>query len=328
MIRRTWTRWVALWDRREAPLTLAALRIGLALVLLSDQVHTLILGLVPTLFGPASAGGLGDPVGASTPPELYRLLPDSAATAWLAFGLWMAATLAFGAGLFTRWSGALTLLLYAQLALVLPAADRGIDMLVRNALMILIFSECGAAWSLDARRRVGRFAGDGEAVPAWPRHLLILQLIVVYFGAGSQKVGMDWLPMGGWTALYVVLHDPAVSRFGFGHLDLFFPLTQLATAVTWIWEWCSPLLLLSFVYRDSRTRPGRLRALLNRLDFRSLWLAVGVIFHLGIALTMRLGIFPWAMITMYLAFYHPDELRAGWARLRRPRSLRAAEVPS
>ena len=44
---------------------------------------------------------------------------------------------------------------------------------------------------------------------------------------------------------------------------------------------------------------------------------VGVIFHLALAATLRLGIFPAAMLALYAAFFHPDELRAAWHRLRR-----------
>lgn len=302
-------RWTQLWDRHESPLVLALLRVGFAAILLGDQLHILLLDLVPTLFGAAQAGGLADPLTAKPIPEIYRVLPPTSATAWGLYLTWTGATLLWGLGLFTRLSGLVMLLAYAQFAMVLPAADRGIDMLVRNVVLVLLFSQSHATLSLDAWRRTGTWRGDGQPVPAWPRHLLILQLVVVYFTAGIQKVGLAWMPMGDFAALYIVLHDPAVVRWEFPWLKAAYPITQIATASTWIWEWSAPLLGLSIFYRDTRTRAGWLRQQMNRLNFRSIYLFFGVLFHLGIALTMRIGIFPWAMMALYLCSYHPDELR-------------------
>lgn len=316
---RRWASWVALWDRQERPDTLALLRILLCLVLLTDQLEVLRLGLVEALWAPASAGGIGDPLSSSPPPMLYRVFPETPATAWGAFSLWTAATLMFGFGLFSRFSGLVLVLIYAQLALVLPGADRGIDMLIRNVLLILALSPAGEAWSLDARIRTGRWSGSGAPRPSWARQLLILQLVVMYFTAGVQKVSVAWLPMGDFSALYIVLHDPAVANTAAMDLAPWYPLTQIATACTLVWEWSAPLLLLAFWYRDSRLRPGRLRAWMNRLDFRLLYLLVGVAFHVGIHATMHIGIFPWAMMATYVCAFHPDELAAFARRFRRSR---------
>lgn len=313
-------RWVALWDRRELPDTLALLRILLCAILLGDQLQVLDLGLVHALWAPADLGGIGDPLGSSPPPLLYRLLPASLASTSGAFAVWMGATILFGLGLFSRLTGILTVLLYAQLALVLPGADRGIDMLMRNALLLLALSPAGEAWSLDARLRAGRWGGARVPRPAWARHLLVLQLGVMYFTAGVQKVSLAWLPMGHFSALYIVLHDPAVASTAALDLRPWYPLTQIATAITMCWEWSAPLFLLSIWYRDTRTRPGRLRAWMNRLDFRTLYLLVGVAFHLGIHMTMHIGIFPWAMMALYVAAWHPDELAALPRRLFRGRA--------
>ena len=314
---RLWGRWVALWSRTERPTTLAVLRILLPLVVLADQLTVLHLGLVETLWAPADAGGIGDPLGASPPPLLYRFFAATPTTAVVAFWVWVASTLSFCAGLFTRTSGLLMVLIYAQLANILPGGDRGIDMLLRNALLLLALGASGATLSVDARRRTGSWLGDGALAPAWTRYLLILQLIVVYFTAGMQKVGFAWLPVGHFSALYIVLQDPALAKTAGMDLEPWFWLTQIATATTVLWEWSAPLLGLALIYRDTRTRAGRLRALFNRLDFRALWLFIGVLFHIGIHLTMRIGIFPFAMMALYVSAWHPDELHGLWRRLRR-----------
>ena len=78
-------------------------------------------------------------------------------------------------GWFSRSSALLLMLLYAQSSSILPAADRAIDMLLRNVLMILACSRCGAIWSLDAIVRTGHASGDGQPIEAWPRYLIVLQ---------------------------------------------------------------------------------------------------------------------------------------------------------
>jgi hypothetical protein len=204
------------------------------------------------------------------------------------------------------------LLVYAQFAQVLPEADRGIDMLIRNVLCILVFVPAGRAWGVDAWRR-----GRLTAFPAWPRRLLVLQVAAMYFLAGIQKTAVAWWPWGDYSALFVVLQDPAVARYPFEWLRPYYPVTQLASAVTMAFECFACLVPLAYWFRATRTRAGWLRAQFNRLEPVRRWLPLGVLLHLGIAATMRIGIFPWVMLSLYPVFFHPDELRRGWMRLRR-----------
>jgi hypothetical protein len=82
------------------------------------------------------------------------------------------------------------------------------------------------------------------------------------------------------------------------------------TAVTWVWEWSAPLLLLGFWFRETRLRPGRFRALCNRLNVVGLYLGIGAVFHLGTHAVLELGIFPWAVMSLYPAAVHPDRWQA------------------
>ena len=221
----------------------------------------------------------------------------------------------FGVGFLTPLAGVVWVLLSAQLAQVLPLGDRGIDMLCRDAVCILTLSACGRAWSVDSviARALGRpFAA---LQPAWPRHLLILQVAVMYFCAGIQKTALAWGPLGGFSALYLILQDPAIARIPFAWLSRIYPLTQLASAATMAFEWSAGLLPLVYWFRLTRTRPGVIRAFFNAKRPIRLWLTIGVLLHLGIAASMQLGVFPWAMLSLYPAFFHPDELGALRRRL-------------
>jgi hypothetical protein len=307
-----WRWWVGLWARKESPRILAIIRILVAIVLLYDFLHVARLGLVVTLWGAPEAGGLPDIASRDPIPELYQWLPWTADTPWIAWGVMVGALVCLLVGFLTPAAALVALLMSAQLAQVLPLGDRGIDLMLRNVLMILAFSGCGGTWSIDAR-----LFGERREVPAWPRHLLVLQLLVMYLMAGVQKAGVTWWPWGGYAALYLVLQDPSIAAWNFKWLDRVYPLTQVATAATMVFELGAGPMILAWWYRDTRTRPGRLRAVFNRLDLHKWWMLVGVLLHVGIAATMALGIFPYAMLALYPAFFHPDEL-PGPLRDRRP----------
>ena len=311
--------WVALWDRREDPRSLALVRILMSVVVLYDWLRIWSLGLVVPLFAPSAGGGIGMPLARKSVPWLYSAFPEGTTAAWVGFALIVILTVMFGAGLLTRLSAAALVLVWTQLSLGLPASDRGIDMLIRNVIFLLAFSSAGRVWSVDARLRSGSWLGDGALVPAWPRYLLVIQLVILYFTAGVQKVSSAWTPFGGWSALYIAMRDPAFAMGELPWLDALYPVTQLLTASTWAWEWSAPFLLLALYYRDTRRRSGRLRAMMNRLSFRSIYLLVGATFHFGTVLTLQLGIFPWAVLAIYPACFHPNELRRMLNRLRRDR---------
>jgi len=316
-MRRAWAAWVRIWDAREAPHVLALVRILVASVVLWDLCVVMELDLVPAIFGPLEDGGLGNPLGRKKVPLMYEWLPPTAQTAFLATWVAIAAAAMLWMGLGTRLAALVLAVVWAQLAQVLPPADRAIDMLLRNVLVVLAMSGCGRAWSVDARLKTGRWGGDGGCIPAWPRMLLVIQLLLLYSTAGIQKVGMSWTPLGDFSALYVVLRDPTFAVILPETLDRFYGVTRFATAATWLWEWATPLAALAWWYRATRTRGGRLRAWMNSHDFWVKWVMAGVLFQVGTAMFMRLGIFPAGMLCLYPVFFHPDEWRRLVEKVRR-----------
>lgn len=313
---RAWRAWVALWDRREPATALAAVRIAIAVVLLYDYGVAWRLDLIEPLW--------------AQPPAGYAIGGDDGwAAAWLgtgagsAFALWAAAVIALVAvatGTLTRVACVVVVLVSAQLADRAPDADRGIDGLIRIVLCVLALSRSHAVWSVDAWvcRRLGR--PMAEEVPAWPRYLLFAQLVWVYFSGGHNKTGEEWGPEGGFTALANALADPHFARFSPGWVGAIYPLTRVATAGTMLFELGAPLLLLVTYYAATAGRPGRLRRWCNRLRLRWIWISLGVMFHVGIALTLRLGIFPAAMLALYPVLLFPDEVARLRARLARRRA--------
>ncbi len=327
---RAWRTWVAMWDLREHPRSMALIRVTLGLVVLWDLLQVGRLGLVEPLMGTAEAGGLSLTLRTPSPAPWAQLLPASPAAAWALYGGLVGSALLFTVGVMARPAMVLFALLSAQWEWMLPPASRGIESLIRIVLLILACSGSDRWLSVDAWRRTGSPWGDGAPVPAWPRHLVVVQLALMYFLAGVQKFGLDWSPAHGFSALYLILQDPMIANGDYRWVAAppWYTLTQVGTAVTMAWEWSAPIVLLAYWYRFTADRPGRVRAWFNRWRIHWWWAAIGVGFHLAIAALLELGIFPAAMLCTYFAFVHPDELPSPAGLRARISATRSRRLPS
>ena len=276
---RAWAAWVALWDRREPPTALALVRIGLAVVLLVDYLNVARVGLVGVIWSPPPDGlAIGQP--------------------WFGGGVaWTIAVVALAliaCGAATRAACIAFVVASAQLATLTPNSESGLDGLARITFLILALSQCNARWSIDAlvARRLGRTVS--VEIPAWPRYLLLAQLVWVYFSGGTNKSGDEWGPQGGFTALANALSDPHAARFAPAWVATIYPLTRVATALTMVFELGAPLYLVCYAKRW-RT-------------LRWIWIGLGVAFELGIAIGLRLGSFPFGMLALYPVLLLPEEL--------------------
>jgi hypothetical protein len=314
-------RWVAFWSEREAPTALALIRIVLPLVVLFDLCSMVAHGALTWLWAAPEAGGVAA-WGPDDAPLFYRVFPPTVASAQLLWAGLAGSALCVALGIGLRPAALLYVWLSAQTALINGPADRAIDRAIRIVFLILCFSPAAEVWSLRAWWRTGSVRGQpGALAPSWARHLILIQLVLIYCGAGLAKGGSSWYPWGGYRALYYTLRHPIFAAADFSWLQqpLAFALTQLATAGTHLWELAAPLVLLAAYYRRTAQRPGRLRALFNRWPVRNVYVAFGVVFHLSLALTLRLGIFPFAMLACFPAFFRAEELRVALAVLRQTR---------
>jgi hypothetical protein len=317
-----WSRWVAFWDRREGGETLAMIRVCVALVVLWDFGTVARHGLVRALWAPIDTGGIGPSTRAAPISVVYEWIGASATGAWLLFGTCCLCALALCVGLFTRVSALALCLGWAQLAQLSPDADRGIDTLLRNALLVLGCSSAGATASLDARLWHGRWFRDIR-VPAWPRYVLVLQLVVLYFWAGMVKQSPPWTSIDGYSALYITLSQPHYATFGLSPrlLAAVYPLLQVATFLTVWFERLAPAVPVLLWLRATADRPGGVRKLINRLHLLEVWVMLGVVFHLGLAASVELGMFPWGCLALYPALCAPETLRR-WVQAARARFAR------
>jgi hypothetical protein len=320
-----WQRWTALLQRREAGTALALFRIGCGLCVLAALGSAVLNGVVEDVWLDRSDGGYRT---LDDPPWLFDLLGGvNPTTLWTVLGTALGAALFLTVGLGGRVTAFVLLQLYLAIANVNWDTRGCDDKLIENALWLLVLARATATLSLDCRLRTGRWWSD-TPVPAWPRYLAIYQLVLVYWTTGLQKISIHWTPAGGFSALYYILQEPSWQRRDMSWLAWVYPLTQVATAVTWLWELSAPLLLLGLWYRHTRDRPGRLRAFFNWLDFRRLFVVVGVCMHLGVWVLIGLGPFTWISLSFYVCLFHPDEWRGAWQRIRRGARNREGEAPA
>ncbi|WP_308291595.1 HTTM domain-containing protein [Microbacterium sp. G2-8] len=166
--------------------------------------------------------------------------------------------------------------------------DQG-DNMYRIVLLLLLFADPAARWSIDARRRAA--SGDPTVLPREISNLLhnlvlvamTAQVCFVYVSGGLYKAGGEpW--SGGWA-----VYDPLMTeRFGTWPV-----LSELVTAwgpMVTIAAWGSIVLQVAFPFM-LLTRPTRVIALIGIMSF-----------HVGIGVLMGLPWFSLAMIGIDFIF--------------------------
>jgi hypothetical protein len=301
---RCWGRWVRFLDRREAGTTLALWRIACGLVVVGSVGAVVLAGAVPLLWFDPADGGYSCP----TPSWLFRQIGLTRGTVVTVVVVTLAAGFCTVLGLGGRLSILVALQGYIALVRLNGDATGSYDFAITNALWLLVLSRSTETLSLDCRLRTGRWTSV-RLVPAWPRYVAIFQLVLIYWSTGLHKLSATWTPAGGFSALYYILQQPTWRRWDMSGAARVYPLTQVATAVTWVWELTSPLLLLALWYRSTRDRTGWLRRQFNRINFRRLWVTIGVLVHLGIFVFLEVGPFSWIMLAFYVCLYLPEEWR-------------------
>ena len=277
---RPWAAWTSYLDEEMDPTPLALVRIGLPLVVIADLARLIQLDLLAHVFSPYSAGGL------SKIQDPHWILPhflgDAAATTALVATLLCMSFVAIGKWM--RPAILIAVLSYAQLGHLFPPGDRAIDRLIRCGLLILLFSQADRALSWNRTRT--------HTIPAWPAHLIRYLLVLVYLSAGLSKLIQqpDWLSLTADPPLMRILIDPMAGELDPVFWAQFPWLFRLGGFATIAFELSSPLLL---------TRHAPKLAI------------VGLLMHVGILLTMSLGMFSWGMLAFYPLLLVP------WASPRR-----------
>lgn len=183
----------------------------------------------------------------------------------------------------SRATACLTWLVWVSLWNRNPLMLDGDDGVLKVMCFYLMLSHSGNCWSVDACLQK-----KSQLVAVWQLRLIQFQIALIYFVSGWVKFySPEWL---NGTVLQVVFIHPQYSRWnGWEIIDKpLIPglLAVLAVFIRW-WELLFPFLLI------------------NKYS-RKISLLIGVLFHLGLLLTMNLRWFPIIMLSLYPALLSND----------------------
>ncbi|MBM4070680.1 MAG: hypothetical protein FJ271_17255 [Planctomycetes bacterium] len=298
--------WQRFWHEPVRAQRLAVTRIFLALALLTDQLIQYLPHL-SMFYGPEGVAPTGVHDEWLLDTWRWTILifnTDDVILVTLAFWLRVAVTCAFLVGWHTRLMSVLLWFMTLCFLNRNPALRNGADDVLMAGLFLLMLSPCGRALSLDRRRELRRLGPAAPTPPmtvAWPLRLIQIQVCIIYLTTGIAKLfRSDVLFEGTWwdgTSLHYVLNDTTMSRFSYAQLPWPLWLTAPATYLSVAWE-----VLFTPLIMWRRTRKW------------TLWF--GLLFHLGIFLTIEVGWFGFYTTSLY-GVWIPGEF---WDRWQTPRA--------
>jgi hypothetical protein len=293
------------------------MRILVAVSLLTDELFQYLPNFAE-FFGPQGM----DPAGLHANYQLkqwkwtYAFFgTDNLAVLYPLFWLWVGVTILFLVGWQTRW---MTLAVWFLTRCFIERNSQirtGADDTLQVALFLILLSPCGKALSFDAwlLRRKGLLSGPAWT-PPWSLRLIQIQLCLIYGTTGLIKLkGDQWLqgPMSNWlhgtwwdgTSVYYVFNLSDLSRWSYAQLPVPLWITMVLTYTSVWWEALFPLMML---HRWTRRFA----------------LVFGVLFHLGIYLTVEVGWFGFYTLTFY-GVWTPDSF---WRRFDKPSLIGPAQA--
>lgn len=288
---RAWQSWSRFWFEPEPTGALAVFRICFGVLALLWT-----LSLLPDLHAFFSRSGLlpHTPGEGSGSWGLLRLFPGGE-TALFAVLLTACVCLALGLG--TRLAAIVVFAGITSFERRNPLVFNSGDGLMRVMAFYLALAPAGAALSLDRLRRAPDRFWELPARAPWAWRLLQVQFSVLYLSAAWAKLrGQSW---NDGTAVSYALRVADLERF---HAPHFLSHTVLAS---------------NFLTYGTLAVELALGVLVWNRALRPWVLGAGLLFHLGIELTIRVGFFSLALFVLYLAWLPPD-----WPARRLPALLR------
>ncbi|MBI3927384.1 MAG: HTTM domain-containing protein [Armatimonadetes bacterium] len=175
------------------------------------------------------------------------------------------------------------------------------DIIFRVIFFWALFLPWGARWSVDAALQPGLRKLPDRYV-ALPGLALLCQVAFIYWFAVLHKTGKEWMSDG--SAVYYALQiDQLVTPAG-QYLGTFYALTVALTLAVYWFQILAPCLLFSPVANG---------------PLRTVAVFGFVAMHLGFAMCLGLGIFPWIAICTVLGVlpsWFWERLGARWSRHR------------
>lgn len=290
----------------------AVFRIFFGLLVL--QFGWFMAGELPWMLGPKAlvSQSANDVFNVTPRINLFAWMPQTDAAVqlfWLAF---MIAAACLTLGLFTRVSAVIVYLALVSCDARNSFIFTGADNMLRVESFLLMFSQCGAALSVD--RLIGKKLGKkhclegSELASPWALRLIQLQIAFCYWAAFSSKInGNTWVDG---SAVFYVTHIIEENKYAipfvYDHLWTCQLLTWFTLAVEfalavliWIKELRLPLIFL------------------------------GIAFHLALDYTLIIPQFQFVMIVSLLSFIEPvtyDKLKLAVSAWKKRKQIAADGV--
>lgn len=265
-------------------------------------------------------------LGLNTYSPLFHV-SDPAALAWL-HAAHLTVMVLFTVGLWTRvtsvltWLAAITYIHRAQPYLF------GQDTMMNMALFYLMFSPCGAVWSVDAliaRYRkakadlsAGRLPLLDGAVPVFASATFALRLFQINYSLMYMSAGMAKLKGELWWRAVAPMYTMANPEFSPLHVPVFLEMLIFLCQNRILWEVYNSAITLFTIYLEL------VFPILVWTRLRPVMIAAAIALHLGIAVMMGLSVFSLFMFVLLVCFIPAAPIR--WVFSRRPTGLPAIAV--
>ncbi len=201
-------------------------------------------------------------------------------------------------GIFTRTTMITSAILIFSFHERQPIILAGGDTLLRNLAFILAVSPCHRSYSLwNVKRRYKVWKEKQKeapalTMPAWPYRLLLWQIIMMYVGSvWTKAIGTMW-----WdgSAVGIAVHHEHFARFSRPIANAISSLGVFEAAFVLVSQSLWPLLLLIPVLHT--VLPYSKRIIQTRIVRRAAVVCDSMV-HIGILITMEVGIFSSAVLT-------------------------------
>jgi HTTM domain len=293
-MRRITAAWERFWFAPEDTSTLALVRIAFGLLVLAWTVTLThdaysffsASGVLPSSEYDGEAGtawGLLD-------------LTDSRLAIVLLLGVLILASLCLVAGLYTRVAAVLVFIGLISLERRNPFVFNSGDGLLKVIAFYIMLAPSGTSLSLDRWRQAKDAFWEPVRRAPWALRLMQVQLSVLYLSTVWTKLsGRTW---NDGTAISYAVRLEDLARFD-------------------VPEWLANSELgTNLLTYGTLAIEAAIGILVWNRTLRPWVLGLGVILHLAIDLTLRVGFFSYAIFVLYLAFLPPDVVRARLLALR------------
>jgi hypothetical protein len=225
--------------------------------------------------------------------NLFTVLPQDDRWIIALFWIFLASAVLLTVGFLSRLNSIVVYLCLASIQQRNVYILHGGDTFLRVAGFFLIFAPAGAALSVDRLIRVwrGREQSDVPLRRLWAQRMIQIELSLVYLVTFCWKLkGAPWIEG---SALFYVFHVLELRRFPLPDWLLQPGILKLGTWFAMVLEFALGALIW-----------------VSRIRYKVL--AAGLLFHLSLEYSLNVPMFQWDVLSAYLLFIDPGDLRRAW----------------